>query len=183
MLGISLPLCVGLGYVGLAGRSWGYFPFLHTRATVGMMISQCPYPHPGGCQHWGDTLNAVCCFIYQTREFVSATIDHQPTCLFITWGRTLMQPFPLGQAEPLCFHAATVGGTCYRVEYGCSTEIKKATYNCPVTVPRFTGRGMCKWLHSVDRDDNEGDINCPRQSSQAETPQQIGLPNTNSHQG
>ena len=35
---------------------------------------------------------------------------------------------------------------------------KKATYNCPVAVP-LTGRGMCKWLSSVDRNDNERIIN------------------------
>ena len=137
-----------------------------------MMISQCPYPHPGGCQHWGDTLNAVCCFIYQTREFVSATIDHQPTCLFITWGRTLVHPSPLGQGEPLCFHAATVGGTCYRVEYGCSRGNKKATYNCirvaPPGNPQRPER-MCKRLHLVVCDYNGSDVSRRTQTSQAET--------------
>jgi hypothetical protein len=34
-----------------------------------------------------------------------------------------------------------------------SPKNKKATYNCPVAVPQ-TGRGMCKWLPSVDRNDN-----------------------------
>jgi hypothetical protein len=42
----------------------------------------------------------------------------QPICSFITWGATLVQPSPLGQAEPLFFHATTVLGAYYRVEYG-----------------------------------------------------------------
>jgi hypothetical protein len=61
---------------------------------------------------------------------------HQPIWSFITWGRTLVQPSPLSQAEPLFFHAATVGGTYYRVEYGYRVGNKKATYNCPVAVPQ-----------------------------------------------
>ena len=83
-----------------------------------MMISQCPTFSLGAVLYGAYTRIQFCCFIYRTRESVSATVDHQPTCSFITWGRTLVQPSPLGQAEPLCFHAATVGGTCYRVEYG-----------------------------------------------------------------
>ena len=96
----------------------GYFLSDNTRATVGMMISQCPTFNLWGCPHRGNARYVFCCFIYQAREFVSATIDYQPTCLFITWGRTLVQPSPLGQAEPLSSHAATVRGTCYRVGYG-----------------------------------------------------------------
>ena len=34
------------------------------------------------------------------------------------------------------------------------SQNKKATYYCPVVVP-LTGRGMSKWLSSVDHYDNE----------------------------
>ena len=43
-------------------------------------------------------------------------------------------------------------------QYPSNPRNKKATYNCPVAVPQ-TGRGMCKWLPSVDRNDNERIIN------------------------
>ncbi len=83
-----------------------------------MMISQCPTFSLGAVLYGAYTRIQFCCFIYRPNYSVVATVDYQPTWSFITWGRTLVQPSPLGQAEPLCFHAATVGGTYYRVEYG-----------------------------------------------------------------
>jgi len=46
-----------------------------------------------------------CCFIYQGAS-LSRTVSTfiKPNSLFIAWGRTLAQPFPLGQAE--CFPSA-----------------------------------------------------------------------------
>ena len=93
-----------------------------------MMISQCPYLQPCGVVSIGAyTLNAVCCFIYRPNYSVVATVDYQPTWSFITWGRTLVQPSPLGQAEPLLSLATTVRGAYYREGYGCVTRNKKAT--------------------------------------------------------
>lgn len=84
-----------------------------------MMISRCPYLQPCGVVLYGATARIqFCCFIYQAREFVSATIDYQPTCLFITWGRTLVYPSPLGQGKPLLSLATTVMGAYYREGYG-----------------------------------------------------------------
>lgn len=121
------------------------------------------YLQPCGVVLYGAyTRIQFCCFIYQTREFVSATIDYQPTCLFITWGRTLVQPSPLGQAEPLSSLATTVMGAYYREGYGCVTRNKKATYNCirvaPPENPQRPER-MCKRLHFVVCYNNGADIN------------------------
>jgi hypothetical protein len=100
-----------------------------------MMIGLVPFslPQPYTQVVHNGVLPLLCCSaLFIEPENLSLQQSYrQPICSFITWGATLVQPSPLGQAEPLSFHATTVGGACYRVEYGCVKRIKKAVYNCP----------------------------------------------------
>jgi hypothetical protein len=137
-----------------------------------MMISQCPTFSLGAVLYGAYTRIQFCCFIYRPNYSVVATVDYQPTWSFITWGRTLVQPSPLGQAEPLLSLATTVRGAYYREGYGCVTRNKKATYNCirvaPSRNPQRPER-MCKRLHFVVCDYNRADTS-RKQSGLSRTP-------------
>jgi len=108
----------------------------------------CPTFSLGAVLYGAYTRIQFCCFIYRPNYSVVATVDYQPTWSFITWGRTLVHPSPLGQGEPLSSLATTVMGAYYREGYGCVWTIKKATYCCIlVTVPHEGAVRMNKWLH------------------------------------
>lgn len=118
-----------------------------------MMIGSNLLPsliHPCGCPRWGSTLNVFCCFIYQGAS-LSRTVSTfiKPITLFIAWGRTLAQPFPLGQAE--CFssaqrHIALLLSCGVRLRVGAK---KNPLTAAPVVVPHKRGEACVNGFHSL----------------------------------
>jgi hypothetical protein len=65
-----------------------------------------------------------CCFIYHGGLQSRSVTYVKPKSVFIAWGRTLAEPFPLGQAQSAFLPRSHVPGPYYRAEYGCREHKK-----------------------------------------------------------
>lgn len=85
-----------------------------------------------------------CCFIYHGGLQSRSVTYVKPSSVFIAWGRTLAEPFPLGQAQSAFLPRSHVPGPYYRAEYGCVAEKKKPLATAPGNGSHaLTGTGAC----------------------------------------
>jgi len=93
-----------------------------------------------------------CCFIYHGGLQSRSVTYVKPSSVFIAWGRTLAEPFPLGQAQSAFLPRSHVPGPYYRAEYGYRRKDKKKPLTtAPGRNPGVNtkGRGMSKRLQLV----------------------------------
>jgi hypothetical protein len=96
-----------------------------------------------------------CCFIYHGGLQSRSVTYVKPKSVFIAWGRTLAEPFPLGQAQSAFLPRSHVPGPYYRAEYGCHNRNEKGHLLLPPVTEVHKGlRGMSKWPKYAVRYDN-----------------------------